>query len=425
MMRALVLTPKDKLASVQDIAIPEPGPSEILIRVHAVALNRVDWLYTANPVAAQERRVVRSDFAGEVAKVGPGLDKLNDPRVKVGTRVASFVQGGKFLSTSNRYVYVVLTSYCPLACSVNERPGAFAQYVCVEWDLAWHVPDIMSFEEAAGISMCGLTAAQGLFSRLQLPCPFFRTEGFGHLGLKTGNPANILIYGATSSLALFAAQLVRLSEQFSGANVNLIGVASASKHDLLRAKPYTFDVLIDYHDSDWTEQVKKLTEETGGVHYAVDAVSISPTVEQIESLLAPNGRFAVYRSPALGKYDINKLRIKPLIGAVWEGLGVEIGYHGARTIPRRHFQIAVMTNQLLILGATIKANPQARKFSTEFFKFLGSEAPRGKAMMESNPVRHIQGGLDKIVEDGLPLVSPNKVPGVRPVSAEKVVFTIE
>ncbi|KAI3573103.1 chaperonin 10-like protein [Fusarium oxysporum f. sp. albedinis] len=382
MMRALVLTPKDKLASVQDIAIPEPGPSEILIRVHAVALNRVDWLYTANPVAAQERRVVRSDFAGEVAKVGPGLDKLNDPRVKVGTRVASFVQG---------------------ACSVNERPGAFAQYVCVEWDLAWHVPDIMSFEEAAGISMCGLTAAQGLFSRLQLPCPFFRTEGFGHLGLKTGNPANILIYGATSSLALFAAQLVRLSEQFSGANVNLIGVASASKHDLLRAKPYTFDVLIDYHDSDWTEQVKKLTEETGGVHYAVDAVSISPTVEQIESLLAPNGRFAVYRSPALGKYDINKLRIKPLIGAVWEGLGVEIGYH----------------------GATIKANPQARKFSTEFFKFLGSEAPRGKAMMESNPVRHIQGGLDKIVEDGLPLVSPNKVPGVRPVSAEKVVFTIE
>ncbi|KAF5601198.1 hypothetical protein FPCIR_2380 [Fusarium pseudocircinatum] len=380
-MRALVLAPKDKYVTVQDIPIPEPGPSEILIRVRAVALNRVDWLYTANPVAAQDYRVVGSDFAGEVAKVGSDLDKVDDPRVKVGTRVASFVQG---------------------ACSVNKRPGAFAQYVCVEWDLTWHVADDMSFEEAAGISMCGLTAAQGVFSRLQLACPFVETEGFGHLGQKSGDHVNILIYGATASLGLFAAQLVRLSEKFSGTKVNLIGVASASKHDLLRAKPYAFDVLIDYHDTDWTERVKELTANTG-VHYAVDAVSVSPTVEQVESVLAPEGRFAVYRSPALGKFDITKLRIKPLVGAVWEGLGVEIGYQ----------------------GASIPANPQARKFAVEFFKFLGSEAPQGKAKLESNPVRHMPGGLDKIAEQGLPLVSPNKVPGVRAVSAEKVVYTVE
>ncbi|KAG5751266.1 hypothetical protein H9Q70_006106 [Fusarium xylarioides] len=380
-MRALVLAPKDKFVTVQDVPIPEPGPSEILIRVGAVALNRVDWLYIANPVAAQDYRVVGSDFAGEVAKVGSDLDKVDDPRVKVGTRVASFVQG---------------------ACSVNERPGAFAQYVCVEWDLAWHVADNMSFEEAAGISICGLTAAQGVFSRLQLPCPFAETEGFGHLGLKSGDPVNILIYGATASLGLLAAQLVRLSEKLSSTKVNLIGVASASKHDLLRAKPYAFDVLIDYHDADWTEQVEKLAANTGGVHYAVDAVSFSPTVEQVESVLAPEGRFAVFRSPALGKFDITKLRIKPLIGAVWEGLEVEIGYQ----------------------GASIPANPQARKFAAEFFKFLGSEAPQGKAKLESNPVRQMPGGLDKIAEQGLPLVSPNKVPGVRAVSAEKVVYTI-
>ncbi|CVL07882.1 related to toxD gene [Fusarium mangiferae] len=379
-MRALVLAPKDKFVTVQDIPIPEPSPSELLIRVGAVALNRVDWLYTANPVATQDYRVVGSDFAGEVVKVGSDLDKVDDPRVKVGTRVASFVQ----------------------ACSVNERPGAFAQYVCVEWDLAWHIPDNMSFEEAAGISLCGLTAAQGVFSRLQLPCPFAETEGYGHLGLNSGDPVNILIYGATTSLGLFAAQLVRLSEKFSGTKVNLIGVASASKHDLLRAKPYAFDALIDYHDADWTEQVKRLTANTGGVHYAVDAVSVSPTVEQVESILAPGGRFAVYRSPALGKFDITKLRIKPLIGAVWEGLGVEIGYQ----------------------GASIPANPQARKFAAEFFNFLGSEASQGKVKLDSNPVRQMPGGLDKIAEEGLPLISPNKVPGVRAVSAEKVVYTI-
>ncbi|KAM5359931.1 hypothetical protein ACJA88_015000 [Fusarium oxysporum] len=351
-MKALVLTPKDKLVTVQDIPVPEPGPLEILVRVGAVALNRVDWLYTTNPVAAQDYRVVGSDFAGEVEKVGSDLDKVDDPRVKVGTRVASFVQG---------------------ACSVNERPGAFAQYVCIEWNLAWHVPDSMSLEEAAGISMCGLTAAQGVFSRLQLPCPFAETEGFNRLGLKSGEPVNVLINGATASLGLFAAQLVRLSEKYSGSRINLIGVAT-----------------------------KKLTANTGGVHYAVDAVSVSPTVERVESVLAPEGCFAVYRSPALGKFDINKLRIKPLIGAVWEGLGVEIGYQ----------------------GASIAANPQARKFAAGFFKFLGSGAPQGKVKLESNPVRQMHGGLDKIAEEGLPLVSPNKVPGVRAVSAEKVVYTI-
>ncbi|KAF4962232.1 hypothetical protein FSARC_9684 [Fusarium sarcochroum] len=380
-MRALVVTPKDKLVTLQDIPIPEPGPSEILVRVGAVALNRVDWLYTANAVAEQDYRVVGSDFAGEVAKVGSGLGNVDDPRVKVGTHVASFVQG---------------------ACSINDRPGAFAQYVCVEWDLAWHVPDNMSFEEAAGISMCGLTAAQGIFSRLQLPCPFSETEGFSRLGLKSGDPVNILIYGATASLGLFAVQLVRMSEKVSGTRINLIGAASASKHALLRAKPYAYDVLIDYHDADWTEQVKESTESTGSVHYAVDAISVSPTVEQVESVLALEGRFAVYRSPTLGKFDINKLRVKPLIGAVWEGLGVEIGYQ----------------------GMSIPANPQARKFAAEFFKFLGSEASQGIVKLESNPVRQMPGGLDKIAEEGLPLVSPTKVPGVRAVSAEKVVYTI-
>lgn len=190
----------------------------------------------------------------------------------------------------------------------------------------------MSLGEAASVSMCGLTAAQGVFSRLQVPCPFAETEGFGRLGLRPGDEVNVLIYGATASLGLFAAQLVRLSEQFSGTKIRLIGVASASKHDLLREKPYKFDVLIDYHDTDWPEQVRKLTEASGGVHYAVDAVSVSPTVEQVDSILAPEGRFAVYRSPALGKFDINKLQHNPIIGAVWEGLGVEIGYQGTQVI---------------------------------------------------------------------------------------------
>jgi NADPH:quinone reductase-like Zn-dependent oxidoreductase len=99
-MKALVVTPKDKLVSVQDIPVPEAGPGEILVRVGAFALNRVDWLYTANPVAAQDRRVVGSDFAGVVKKVGTNIKELADSRVQVGARVAGFVQGDRFSTSS-------------------------------------------------------------------------------------------------------------------------------------------------------------------------------------------------------------------------------------------------------------------------------------------------------------------------------------
>lgn len=172
----------------------------------------------------------------------------------------------------------------------------------------------MSLEEAATISMCGLTAAQGVFSRLQLPCPFDQTEGFNRLSLQSSDPVNVLIYGATSSLGLYVAQLVRLSEQVSKPKIRLIGVASAAKHTLLREHPFNYDVLIDYRDADWPEQVREATGSSDGVQFAIDAVSVSPTVEQVESTLTPEGRFAVYRSPALGKFDVTKLKIKPLLG---------------------------------------------------------------------------------------------------------------
>lgn len=64
-MRALVLNTVEKSTTVQDVPNPEPGPKEILVRVHAVALSHVDYMNAVRPMAAQEKRVLGSDFAGE------------------------------------------------------------------------------------------------------------------------------------------------------------------------------------------------------------------------------------------------------------------------------------------------------------------------------------------------------------------------
>lgn len=183
----------------------------------------------------------------------------------------------------------------------------------------------MSFEDASAISMCGLTAAQGVYSRLGLPCPF--DDQTGAL-IDNGNDiTNVLIYSASTSLGLYAAQLVQHAARTSTRKIRLIGTASPSKHDLLRKAPYNYDVLVDYRDPEWVEKVKKATEGKG-VDLALDTISEGQTVYSAHDTLAVNAKMAVFRGPKGGQYDPAELRIKPIYGAVWEGLGHEIGYNG-------------------------------------------------------------------------------------------------
>jgi NADPH:quinone reductase-like Zn-dependent oxidoreductase len=189
-MKALALDAEARSAHVWNVPIPHPGRDEVLIHVKAVALNPVDTLYTFKPLG-KTGRIVGSDFAGIVVATGedPGSTFLGP-----NTRVAGFLQG---------------------ACSVNERPGAFAEYLICPVNLLWKVPESLSFEEAATISLCALTAAQALFYRLQLPTPFEwemsrNASKTAYLDAYDTDPAlNVFIYGAPTSVALFAAQLLQ------------------------------------------------------------------------------------------------------------------------------------------------------------------------------------------------------------------------
>ncbi|KAK1147829.1 hypothetical protein N8T08_000342 [Aspergillus melleus] len=388
MMKALVLGALNHSLAVEDVPVPEPGPNQILVKVAAVALNTVDVMNVDHPLALQDRRVVGTDFAGVVERIGKDLKGLEDPRVRIGARVAGFVQGAN---------------------SANDRPGAYAEYVVSDYDLTWRVADHIPLENAATMSMCGLTAAQGLFYRMGFPCPFYRTPTFGAV---VEEPVNVFIYGATTNVGMFAAQLVRVAEKTAGKPVRLIGAASASKHASLKEAPYRYDVLVDYRDDDWPERVSEATGGSG-VSYAVDAVSIGPTVAMVESTLSPSGRFAAYRTPSIGGFDMTTLKIKPVVGPVWEGLGVEIGYH----------------------GVTLPANPEARNFAAAFFEFIGQEQNSGFKLLESVPVRLMPGGMDQIISDGFsvirnsPLVSRNGAnrkedAHLRPISMEKLVYRI-
>ncbi|CRG91355.1 hypothetical protein PISL3812_08403 [Talaromyces islandicus] len=380
-MKAVVFRPQSQSLAVEDFAVPIPGPRQILIKVHAVALNTVDVMNVDHPIALQSMRVVGTDFAGVVTKVGDDLKHMSDTRVKVGARVAGFVQGAN---------------------SANDRPGAYAEYVVSDYDLTWSVADNVPLENAATISMCGLTAAQGLFYRLGFPCPFYGTSTFGDIE----EPVNVLIYGATTNVGLFAAQLVRIAEKTAGKKINLIGAASTSKHASLKESPFNYDVLVDYKEPDWPERVREATGGRG-VMFAVDAVSVGATVAMVESTLSPLGRFAAYRTPAIGGFDMAALKIKPVVGPVWEGLGVEIGYH----------------------GVTLPANPEARRFAAAFFKYISNTS-----FLLPVPIRLMPGGMDEIISEGFAVLRNSSLTSgtgldrkeahLQPVSMEKLVYKI-
>lgn len=94
-MKALVLTTATKTTAVEDVPKPTPQQGEILVRVHAIALNPIDAIYTSYPIAAQAQRVVGTDFAGVVVEASSDLGESSDERTKLSARVAGFSQGGE------------------------------------------------------------------------------------------------------------------------------------------------------------------------------------------------------------------------------------------------------------------------------------------------------------------------------------------
>jgi NADPH:quinone reductase-like Zn-dependent oxidoreductase len=226
------------------------------------------------------------------------------------------------------------------ACSANDRPGAFAEYLVVDYDLVFLIAPHMSYNEAAAIPLCSLTAAQGTFFRNGLASPFWQTasspSNSEHSDGDRSSPTNVFIYGSATSLGMYAAQMVQLAKKVAKQPIRLIGAASGKHMAYLKAAPYLYDAVVDYHDKDWPAQVRQsLDGGAKGVDYAVDAISELPMVLQINELLGPNGKQAIFRSPKAVGYlaEWEAMDRKPQYGGVWEGLKHEIRYSSKLSNP--------------------------------------------------------------------------------------------
>jgi len=193
-----------RLAEVQK---PAPKDEEVLLKIHAAALNAADW------------HIMKGDpFLVRLMVGGLLKPNINIPGPDVAGRVEAIGKNVTRFQVRDAVFGDISASGC----------GACAEYVCAkEQELALK-PANLSFAEAAAVPLAGVSALQGL-----------RDAGKIHAGQK------VLIHGASGGVGTFA---VQIAKSF-GAQVT--AVCSPSKVEMLRS--LGADDVIDYTRSDFSQ----------------------------------------------------------------------------------------------------------------------------------------------------------------------------
>ena len=138
-MRAVVITKfgGPEVLAIQEVPTPAPGPGQVLVRVHATALNRADLLQRQGKYPAPQgvvQNIPGLEFAGEVAELGPGATYWEK-----GDRVFGLTPG-----------------------------GAHAEFVVVEEGRLAAIPGGMDWVTAAAIPEVFITAFDALVSQAHM-----------------------------------------------------------------------------------------------------------------------------------------------------------------------------------------------------------------------------------------------------------------
>jgi NADPH:quinone reductase len=162
-MKAVVITAPGgvDVLELRDVPPPVPSYAQVLVRVHATALNRADLMQREGgypPPADAPKDIPGMEFAGEVAEVGAGV-----ARWKIGQRVFGIVGG-----------------------------GAYAEYLVTHERLLAEIPEALSYTEAAAVPEAFITAHDALVTQASLRAS-----------------ETVLIHAVASGVGLAAVQLVR------------------------------------------------------------------------------------------------------------------------------------------------------------------------------------------------------------------------
>jgi NADPH:quinone reductase-like Zn-dependent oxidoreductase len=229
---------------LEETGRPAIGDGEVLLRVHAAAVDRGVWhLMTGLPypvrfagygVRAPKTRVRGREVAGRVEAMGKDVTTF-----QVGDEVFGIAE------------------------------GAFAGYACAQPGKLAHRPENLTAVQAAAVSVSALTALQAV-----------RDHGHVQAGQK------VLVIGASGGVGTFAVQIAKAY----GAEVT--GVCSTTKMDLVQS--IGADHVIDYTRADIADGAQRydVIIDTGG----------NRPLRQLRGALAPRGTLVIVGGETGGRW---------------------------------------------------------------------------------------------------------------------------
>lgn len=237
-----------------EVPDPAPGEGEVLVEVVAAGVNRADLLqrqgfYDPPPGASPYPGL---EVSGRIAALGPGVSGW-----AVGDEVCALLSG-----------------------------GGYAEKVCVPVGQLLPVPTGMDLVSAAALPEVTATVWSNVFM-------------IAHLG----PGETFLVHGGGSGIGTMAVQLAKAV----GARV---AVTAGGAEKLERCRELGADILIDYREQDFVEELRKLTGGIG-VDVILDIIG-AKYLERNLDVLAVNGRLAIIglQGGRKGELDLGKLLAK-------------------------------------------------------------------------------------------------------------------
>ncbi|MEJ5945529.1 NAD(P)H-quinone oxidoreductase [Pseudokineococcus basanitobsidens] len=220
---------------VEEVPDPAPGPGEVLVEVAAAGVNRADLMQRQGqyPPPAGESETLGLECSGVVAALGDGVEGW-----AVGDEVCALLAG-----------------------------GGYAEHVVVPAGQLLPVPRGVDLVDAAALPEVACTVWSNIFMSA---------------GLREGEL--LLVHGGGSGIGTFAIQLARAW----GARV---AVTAGSADKLEACRGLGAEVLVNYREQDFVEQVRAATDGRGA-DVVLDVVG-APYLQRNVAVLAPGGRVAI------------------------------------------------------------------------------------------------------------------------------------
>lgn len=185
-MQAAVVPAVNTSWQVKEVPQPQPGPNQVLVKMHASGVCYTDVHQTLGHFPGPFPRILGHEPVGEIVAVGSDVTTR-----KAGDRVgAAWIQ-----STCGRCEWCQRgrRMFCPYLVGTGiQAQGGHAEYMPMNADATYLIPDKVAYEQAAPIFCAGYTVYGGL--RWAKPQPHERVAvlgigGLGHLAVQYAKAA--------------------------------------------------------------------------------------------------------------------------------------------------------------------------------------------------------------------------------------------